>query len=142
MEASWGAGQRRVLLVEDDLDIRDELTQLLEDEGFQVTGAGNGLEAMNLLRQARLRKHPPNVILLDLMMPVMNGWQFLREQRQDPNLSAIPVVVMSATSGLRRGAGEELAAAALLSKPVAFDTLVGALDRFCGEPSLVTLACA
>lgn len=132
MKASRGAEKTRVLLVEDDIDIRDELTRLLLDEGFEVTGAGNGREAMNLLRQA-LRKNPPKVILLDLMMPVMNGWQFLREQRQDPNLSEIPVVVMSATSNMRCDTNEELAAAALLSKPLAFDELMGVLDRFCGE---------
>src|ERR1044071_1184503 len=76
-----------ILVVEDDSAIREVLTDVLESEGYQVLNAANGREAIQLLRSSTL----PCLILLDLMMPVMNGWQFRDEQRQDPLLAPVPV---------------------------------------------------
>src|SRR5574340_1100683 len=102
-----------VLLVEDDAAIRDALRELLEAEGFVVQGAANGREALARLRAGG---HRPRLILLDLMMPVMDGWEFRQAQRGDPALARIPVVVLTAADG-----AEDLIAdmkvAACLSKP-------------------------
>src|SRR5690349_1848715 len=84
-----------VLVVEDSTDARQMLASLLEVEGFAVRTAANGREALDQLRAGP----PPCLILLDLMMPVMDGYQFRAEQRQDPGLSPIPVVVVSAVAG-------------------------------------------
>jgi CheY-like chemotaxis protein len=80
-----------VLVVDDENDIREAVSELLVDEGYAVLGAGDGAEA---LRQ--LRDHHPSVVLLDLMMPGMNGWEFRAAQKDDPDLSKIPVIVLSA----------------------------------------------
>src|SRR2546428_350964 len=74
----------QVLVVDDDLAVRESMRSVLEGEGYAVTAAENGLEALQHLRNG-LR---PEVILLDLLMPVMDGWQFLRELRQDPELAS------------------------------------------------------
>jgi CheY-like chemotaxis protein len=119
--------QRRVLVVDDDPSIREALADLLGDEGYRVTTATNGAEALTLLRPpGELR---PCVILLDLMMPVMSGQEFYAEQQRDPELATIPIVVISADGNLA------LKAAALggqfLSKPVRLETVLGLLDRLC-----------
>jgi CheY-like chemotaxis protein len=82
------------LVVDDDVDIRESLVELLQGEGYLAVGAANGAEALDLLRRQR-----SSVILLDLMMPVMDGFQFRREQLGDPALSDIPVVLVSAGGG-------------------------------------------
>src|ERR1051325_2493173 len=82
-----------ILVVDDDADIRESLREVLEDEGYQVSCVANGLEALRHLRQG----NRPCVILLDLTMPVMDGWQFRREQKQDATISDIPLVVITAT---------------------------------------------
>ena len=69
------ASSQRVLVIDDDADIRGALVGALEDEGYRAMSAANGLEALEVLR---ILPTPPSVILLDLMMPVMDGWQFLR----------------------------------------------------------------
>jgi CheY-like chemotaxis protein len=85
----------QVLVVEDDAPIREALCAVLRDDGYAVAEAGDGQEALEFLRT-----HPtPRVILLDLMMPVMDGWTFLREQAADPALAGIPVVVITAGAG-------------------------------------------
>jgi CheY-like chemotaxis protein len=80
----------RVLIVEDDEAIRETLRELLEFEGFEVATAANGREAVSQLQ----RTERPCLILLDLMMPVMNGWEFLRKRREDLTIATIPVVVV------------------------------------------------
>jgi CheY-like chemotaxis protein len=82
----------KVLIVDDDRDIREVLGELLTDEGFDIEAAWNGAEAMKRL-QAGLR---PNVIILDLMMPVMDGLAFRAEQKQNPELADIPVIGVTA----------------------------------------------
>src|SRR5579884_4289721 len=115
-----------VLVVEDNESIRAALLLLLEQAGFLAAGAANGEEALR-----RLRGGPrPNLILLDLQMPVMDGWQFRRRQTQDPALAPIPVLVLSADEDLEQKAAN-LRAAGFLQKPVDFSTLLGLLRNYC-----------
>jgi CheY-like chemotaxis protein len=86
---------KSVLLVEDDDLVRGAMKMVLEWEGYRVTCAANGRDALELLRASG----PPSVIMLDLMMPVLDGWQFCQQQKQDPALAAIPVVIVSAAHG-------------------------------------------
>jgi CheY-like chemotaxis protein len=114
-----------VLVVEDDPDIQQVLKFALEMAGYPVETAGDGAEAMR-----RLQAAPPCLILLDLMMPVMDGWQFRAEQQRDPALAAIPVVVISADGRVPQKAAS-LGAAAYLRKPLDFDALVEVVRRHC-----------
>lgn len=115
-----------VLVVDDDFDILTTVVQILRDEGYGASGAANGVEAME-----RLRGGPsPCLILLDLMMPVMNGWQFRTEQRQDPTFAAIPVIVMSGDAGID-GKAASVGAAGYLKKPIELETLLETVDRYC-----------
>lgn len=114
-----------ILLVEDDFDVRDMMTIFLESEGYQVTAVENGQEAINFLKQSRT----PNLILLDLMMPVMNGWEFRKRQRQDPNLSKIPVIIISADANIHEEA-IQLGADNYLTKPIEFETLLEVIRKY------------
>jgi CheY-like chemotaxis protein len=87
------AEKAAVLLVDDDQDVLDALAELLSDEGFEVAEAHNGCEALDLMRGA-----PPALVLLDLMMPVMSGLEFLERKSRDPELAPIPVVIISGIS--------------------------------------------
>jgi DNA-binding response OmpR family regulator len=110
-----------ILIVDDDPDIKDLLTALLESEGFQTRSASNGLEALEAIRS-----HAPDMILLDLMMPVMDGWQFRAEQKRESAISEIPVVVLSAAGNVEKNASV-LGAEAWAEKPVDFDGLLHAI---------------
>jgi two-component system chemotaxis response regulator CheY len=90
-------GNRTVLIVEDDEQVRDAIAEALMDEGYTVRIAGNGREALEALRATSQR---PRLILLDLMMPVMDGWEFLRERERQPSLAEIPVCAVSAAETL------------------------------------------
>jgi len=114
-----------VLIVEDDLAIRDVITQILEDEGYPVASAANGLEALNYLSQSS----PPRLILLDLMMPIMNGWQFHAQLQDDPILRTIPIIVASADANVQQQAAV-MAVPAYLRKPLQLDDLLDAVERF------------
>src|SRR5258708_28054746 len=116
------ASGRTLLVVEDDADIREALDGLLSMEGFRVAGCGNGREALDWLRASP----KPDVILLDLMMPVMDGWQFRVVQKHDPALATIPVVALSADATAKAAA---IDADAYLKKPVDYETLVDTIDR-------------
>ncbi len=115
-----------VLLIDDDPDIRDSLSDLLTDEGYPVATACNGLEGLEKLKT----DCPPCVILLDLMMPVMDGWQFRAKQLSEPELAQLPVIVLSATTEIRRHAAE-MHASGFLSKPFLVDRLLSAVQRYC-----------
>jgi CheY-like chemotaxis protein len=112
-----------VLVVEDDPDVRDGLIGIVEEMGFKVIGAENGAEALALGRRVK-----PCLILLDLMLPVMNGWDFRLAQEQDPELGDVPVIVVTAAGDAEREA-RALGAAAGLSKPFAIDELQEVVAR-------------
>lgn len=113
-----------VLIVDDDLSTREIVSLLLTDEGFRVTTAGDGAAALEMLR----RGERPDLILLDLMMPILDGWQFRHEQLCDPQLADIPVIICSATR--RTGQNDNgLHALACLDKPVEPTELVALLRR-------------
>ena len=115
-----------VLVVEDDPDIRATLCDALDDHGYSPVGTANGVEALEYLRGPGER---PCLILLDLMMPVMDGQTFRAEQRADPTLAEIPVVVISAYRDVERQAAE--LAAEVLPKPVRLDSLLATARRHC-----------
>jgi signal transduction histidine kinase len=113
---------KSVLVVEDDGDIRETLSGVLTSEGYAVTSCANGREALDRLRSGTRA----DVILLDLMMPVMNGWQFRVLQKGDPQIAAIPVLALSANDTPQAAA---IDAEAYLRKPVDYDRLLGAIER-------------
>ena len=114
-----------VLIVDDDFDLRETLTDVLEDAGYGVATAADGVEAL-----AYLRSHPPpTVILLDWMMPNCNGAQFRAEQLADPALAAIPVVLLTADTRLRDKLAE-LRVTTYLAKPCDRATLLSALRNY------------
>jgi CheY-like chemotaxis protein len=121
---------KTILLVEDDSDVRDALSQILRDRGYAVLGAADGREALEHLR----RDGRVDLILLDLMMPVMDGWEFRRVQQQDAALAAIPVVILSADGNVRRKAAS-IAAAGYVQKPVETDQLLDLVRRHTGGPA-------
>ena len=86
----------QILVVDDDAGSRNALTTLLRDEGFTVVGVAGGREAMAYLRESP----PPELIVLDLMMPIMDGWDVRHAQKQDARLAAIPVIAVSAAGRL------------------------------------------
>lgn len=110
----------RVLVVDDDRDLRSALADLLRFEGLDADEAENGLEALLHLRTA---SPSPDVVLLDLAMPVMTGWEFRQAQLREPRLASIPVVILSSRSP------EDLPVDAVLMKPCAPDRLVETLRR-------------
>jgi CheY-like chemotaxis protein len=116
-----------VMLVEDDDEARDVLAMMLEEAGHTVLPAENGAAAWKLLEE---RRGACDIILLDLMMPIMNGWDFRRKQRLDPRFAAIPVLVMSAGAHIG-SVSQELGAADYISKPVEIDVLLDKIRRHC-----------
>ena len=115
-----------VLVVEDDADIREAVQLILEDEGFDVVTACNGAEA-----EAELaHMEEPCLVLLDLMMPVMNGWEFRQEQLQDQTLAAIPTVIVTAHNRPDESA-RELGAASCIRKPVRPEQLLSTVGKYC-----------
>lgn len=112
-----GQSDRRVLVVDDDDMIRTVLADALDAEGFQIRMAANGREALELLDGWR-----PDVILLDLMMPEMDGWAFRERQLLREDVAHVPVIVLSARRDLSEQVAR-LAAAAVLAKPFELDVL-------------------
>lgn len=119
----------QILVVDDDSNIRSMVIELLEDEGYSVQGAADGLDALDRLRA---EPQPPCVILLDLMMPRMDGWAFRQAQREDPALAAIPVVTMSAHANLPATAAP-LEPAGIVPKPIDIGHLLSLIEQFCGN---------
>jgi two-component system response regulator MprA len=114
-----------ILLVEDDCDVREALTELLECEGYEIHAAVDGWEALQYL-QAGGR---PGLILLDLMMPRMDGVEFRAVQRRNPAFAAVPVVLLSADAHMREKA-VSLDAAGAVGKPIDLGELLGVIGRF------------
>src|SRR5689334_13028523 len=100
-----------VLIVEDDADLSEMMAQLLTVEGFEARTVANGREALDYLHEAK----KPELILLDLMMPEMDGWEFSRRQQADPSIASLPVIVLSA---LDPGRASDVRAEAVLKKPL------------------------
>lgn len=115
-----------ILVIDDDPDMREILTEILAEEGYRVAGARNGREALEYLRH----ETRPSLILLDIMMPEMDGWRFRREQQKQPELASIPVVLLSA-HGSVRDAALALGAADYLRKPLRVETLLEVAERYC-----------
>ena len=116
----------RVLIVEDEFLLRDELARILTAAGYETVQAGNGQVALE-----RLRRDKPDLVLLDLAMPVMNGEDFRTEQLKDATLASIPVVLISAHADAAQV--RSLQAAAYISKPVQEATLLAVLRQLRGE---------
>ena len=112
----------RILVVDDDVDLRRSLAEILTEAGYAVSCARNGEEALRLLQAGG----PPNAILLDLAMPVMDGWTFRERMRGDPLLADIPTVVISASLSADVRACD---ADAFLAKPFDLDRLIETLGR-------------
>jgi CheY-like chemotaxis protein len=113
-----------ILIVEDDADLREMMAQLLTLEGFKASTVANGREALEYLSQG----DKPDVILLDLMMPVMDGWEFRRQQQARADLSKVPVIVLSALDQTRAA---DVNAVAFLKKPLDFDRLLELVRQYC-----------
>jgi DNA-binding response OmpR family regulator len=115
-----------ILVVEDDREIREAIVDVLEAEGYHVESAPNGKEGLSRLREIEKR---PCLILLDLMMPVMSGGEFLAMARKDDALATIPVVIVSAwPSEAAQIAG---ATQGYVKKPIDLETLLTTVSRFC-----------
>jgi DNA-binding response OmpR family regulator len=115
---------RPVLIVEDDADVREALANILEDEGIPTLAARNGQEALDLLHAEGVN---PALILLDLMMPIMNGWEFRRRMETDASIQHAPVVVMSA-----RPYDNSVDSVAWLQKPLRVDQLLSTIHQVAG----------
>ena len=107
-----------VLVVDDDADVTDTMREILEDEGHRVLVADNGIRALEITREER-----PDLVLLDLEMPEMDGRHFLSEVRATPELARVQVVVVSGSSDARSLGAETV------TKPLRLDTLLGLIDR-------------
>jgi CheY-like chemotaxis protein len=114
-----------VLIVEDDRDVREMLALLLRQESYEVMTASNGAEALNAMRHRR-----PCLVLLDLMMPVMNGWDFRRFQVADPELADVPVICLTAFFDPARVTDE--LNVQCFRKPVALDDVLHVVHTACG----------
>jgi CheY-like chemotaxis protein len=121
---------KTLLLAEDNPDIREALAEALEYEGYQVHAARNGKEALEFLKILK----EPTLVLLDLMMPIMNGWEFLDMRKKDRDLSIHPVIVLSASGVLRKPGFSALEADGYLSKPIDLGRLLAAISKFCPGP--------
>jgi len=117
----------KVLVVEDDKDIRRSVRMLLESEGYTVAVAGNGAEALAVLKSSPVM---PAVIVLDLMMPVMDGFQFRIEQAKVPVYAKIPVVIMTADGHIDDKKVRANAAGAL-KKPADIADILEVVAKFC-----------
>jgi len=120
---------KRILLVEDDADIQEAMYELLVEEGYEVRAANNGAEALEQLADGAFR---PELILLDLMMPVMDGHAFRDAQLENPRYRDIPVVVISADRNAKEKS-IQMQAAAFLAKPVNLDDLLSTLAALGGR---------
>ncbi|MGH8012820.1 MAG: response regulator [Candidatus Binataceae bacterium] len=110
-----------ILVVDDDEDCREALVFLLSSEGYRVISASDGREALECLHRS-----PAALIILDLMMPVMDGWEFRRRQKDDPQLKSVPVVVLTAAWN-----PYTIDAQAIIRKPIDVEALIAAVKQNC-----------
>ena len=118
-----------ILVVDDDPDILEALSEILEAEGFEIRRARNGKEALE-----RLEPDQPQLILLDLMMPVMDGWEFAQRMRQKPVYSSIPIIVLSADRNVGSKA-QDIGAVGHLAKPFELNDLLEMVRRALKGPT-------
>ena len=116
---------KTILIVEDDPDLQEALADLLQSRGYRVSSAGDGAKALQRLRES----DAPCLILLDLMMPVMDGHEFLAHRNADPALAGIPLVVISA--GRDPQGSVAPGAVEILYKPFEYDDLIRIVQRYC-----------
>ncbi len=119
---------KHIMLVDDDDDIREIMRLILQSEGYETVDAADGARALELLEHG---ERPP-LILLDMMMPVLSGAEFLRRVKSNAALADIPIVVMSGDTAARTTA-QSLGAAGCLAKPVELDTLLEYAHRYADE---------
>ena len=117
-----GRSRRRILVVDDEPYVRDAIARYLTHSGYQVDEAGTGLEALE-----RMRRMMPDMVLLDLQMPVMNGSAFVEAVRQEPELASAAVVVLSGQSDISEEV-VNMGARASLAKPIDLDILLAVVD--------------
>lgn len=122
---SEGLNGRRgtILVVDDDPDILEALIEILAAEGFDVLAARHGQEAL-----AQFSTRPPDLVLLDLMMPVMDGWEFASHMRKNPDWADVPILVLSADRNVGMKA-REIGAIGYLSKPFELSSLLEVVTR-------------
>lgn len=118
-------GRKRVLVVEDDLPLRGMLSAALRQSGFQVLLAGDGGEA-----ERAVSLHNPHIVLLDLMMPGVNGWDFLQKMKETGRIKAIPIIVISAHLRIEPQAILDLGVTAILPKPFNLEELLHLVEHF------------
>jgi CheY-like chemotaxis protein len=121
------SGRKSIMVIEDDVEARESLAAVLASEGYSVIVAEHGRAALDTLRRA-----PSDVcmILLDLFMPVMNGWAFRDAQVRDPALADIPVVVITADASAAQRMGKH-GVVGTMTKPLDFDRLLAVVNRYC-----------
>jgi CheY-like chemotaxis protein len=122
---SSAIARRAVMIIDDDDAIREALEDVLSDEGYEVVGVSDGQQALDYLHGEKR----PHAILVDLWMPVMDGWKFLDALLEDPRLCRIPLVVLTAARDQR---ARDLRVAEVLTKPVQLQQVLGALERLTG----------
>ena len=113
--------KKKILVVEDDRDIQTVVVQLLESEGFETICANNGREALQVLKDDT--QNLPDLIILDLMMPIMDGFEFREEQKRDPRIANVPIVIMSADGNVEPKK-HKIDAKAYIKKPLDIDDLI------------------
>lgn len=116
-----------LMIVDDSMDIRTLITYYFSKQGYTVLSAQNGLEALNLLKEAEVL---PSLILLDLMMPVMDGVDFKREQKKETNISKIPVVVLSADIHIENKT-KDMEVQGFLKKPIDLGLIKATVEKYC-----------
>jgi CheY-like chemotaxis protein len=111
-----------ILIVEDDHDIRVAIREVLEAEGYEILSAANGRDGIEILKKSR-----PRLVLLDLMMPIMDGYEFLHRMRHSPGFGDTPVVGLTASGIAKKPEG----ATELRAKPLGLDSLLQVTRRYC-----------
>ncbi len=118
---------KRILIIEDNVITREGLAVVLQREGYTVAGVGNGQEALGFLRNSPA----PNLVPLDMMLPVLDGWSFLAHYKQNTALTAIPVLILTALSVASPEWALSLGAVGVLRKPIDVEPLLKAIQRYC-----------